>query len=885
MVEHVIREEKLMAAYDLVQIYCELIAAHLPTIESQKNCPIDMKEAISSVIFASPRLPDIPELVDVRKQITHKYGKEFVSAAIELRPDCGLVDKLCAKAPDRPTKLKMLTSIAEEHNIKWEPNSFGENDGKSSQDLLVGPNKFVKVSYEDESGGNQSTTSGMFSPEIRPLGIGSQEKEFRYSNSGNGNSFFMARQNWNMEFKDAASAAQAAAESAEHASMAARAAAELSNYENMSRKYSSGSNSYSGRRFREVPEEYVVHDGKHLPTGSVNSTFHGRGSSMHNEPITAKEKDNLVGALNEYYRTSHESVVHAQSASLSSSSSAHGSQIADMYQKNNTFEHKNSDLHEHHLGDATLIRQSRKASSSHLIPPIDDHNQNFNSHGQKKGNNAVEPNSYNDICPVFDDSGSDDDYKFVSEHKYKGERSSLFSSPGSKSQVDPSETKSSWRRHGEYIDEKESSSTSQSHFSLVSERLSKSSISSEKEDLLPVTFDDRTVNLINSTISGTSDYRNHVLDRNANHEALESSSRKGINVGSDIKAWLPPSSVGSGSVEEQFEKNVCINTVSDKTFGYGDSKTIQPLQLPDTTKNTETVEESDTENDKEFGGFRNKAYKRPPYFKNTSNENSSSLGDISAQNERSFPTVRTTSINSDTHIQDKYTREASRGNRTEGMRNISSDSKSYDVVSNSQETLTSTHDSRIPKEQSEVKNKLGSRSSTTYFHSENSDSEDELAKQNSASLTRPDNGISRRTSAPSKTDTDLSSNNVPSYKTYGTRPGWNSLRDYVSNNRKASYTMKSSENRGSSEPRSAEHATPKPISIPNRSPPATRMQPSSSLPKTVIQDNEDKKDGSKSLNSNGETTPSMQKLDHVHPKLPDYDSFVAHLMSFKKDRQ
>lgn len=55
-----------------------------------RNCPIDLKEAISSVIFASPRCADIPELMDVRKHFTAKYGKEFVSAAVELRPDCGV---------------------------------------------------------------------------------------------------------------------------------------------------------------------------------------------------------------------------------------------------------------------------------------------------------------------------------------------------------------------------------------------------------------------------------------------------------------------------------------------------------------------------------------------------------------------------------------------------------------------------------------------------------------------------------------------------------------------------------------------------------------------------------------------------------------------------
>jgi vacuolar protein sorting-associated protein IST1 len=49
-----------------------------------------------------------------------------------------LVEKLSAKAPDGPTKIKILTAIAEEHNIKWEPKSFGEDDAKASQDLLVG---------------------------------------------------------------------------------------------------------------------------------------------------------------------------------------------------------------------------------------------------------------------------------------------------------------------------------------------------------------------------------------------------------------------------------------------------------------------------------------------------------------------------------------------------------------------------------------------------------------------------------------------------------------------------------------------------------------------------------------------------------------------------
>lgn len=35
-VEHVVREEKTMAAFELIEIYCELVVARLPILESQK---------------------------------------------------------------------------------------------------------------------------------------------------------------------------------------------------------------------------------------------------------------------------------------------------------------------------------------------------------------------------------------------------------------------------------------------------------------------------------------------------------------------------------------------------------------------------------------------------------------------------------------------------------------------------------------------------------------------------------------------------------------------------------------------------------------------------------------------------------------------------------
>lgn len=46
-----------------------------------------MREAVASIIFAAPRCSDVPDLLHVRNLFAAKYGKEFIAAATELRPD------------------------------------------------------------------------------------------------------------------------------------------------------------------------------------------------------------------------------------------------------------------------------------------------------------------------------------------------------------------------------------------------------------------------------------------------------------------------------------------------------------------------------------------------------------------------------------------------------------------------------------------------------------------------------------------------------------------------------------------------------------------------------------------------------------------------------
>ncbi|KAK6940110.1 Vacuolar protein sorting-associated protein Ist1 [Dillenia turbinata] len=149
-VEHIIREEKMMAAQEIIELFCELIAVRLPIIEAQRECPLDLKEAISSVCFAAPRCADLAELLQVQMLFAMKYGKEFVSAATDLMPECGvnrqLIELLSIRAPAADVKLKLLKEIAEEHELDWDPTASETELFKSHEDLLNGPMQFVSGS-------------------------------------------------------------------------------------------------------------------------------------------------------------------------------------------------------------------------------------------------------------------------------------------------------------------------------------------------------------------------------------------------------------------------------------------------------------------------------------------------------------------------------------------------------------------------------------------------------------------------------------------------------------------------------------------------------------------------------------------------------------------
>ncbi|GJX45695.1 IST1-like protein [Tanacetum coccineum] len=84
-VDQVIKVENVLDVYVMLDDYCHLVLQMFSLIEQEKDCPDELKEAASSLLYAAPRCGEFSELQEIRVVLTARYGKEFSNGAIDLR--------------------------------------------------------------------------------------------------------------------------------------------------------------------------------------------------------------------------------------------------------------------------------------------------------------------------------------------------------------------------------------------------------------------------------------------------------------------------------------------------------------------------------------------------------------------------------------------------------------------------------------------------------------------------------------------------------------------------------------------------------------------------------------------------------------------------------
>ncbi|QDZ22331.1 DUF292 domain-containing protein [Chloropicon primus] len=126
-VEALIQEESTVLAFEILELYCELLSVRVELMKMSKGLPEDMQESVASVVYAANRCSaQLPELQAVKTQLQAKYGKEYVQRAqsdetcLNEKVNPRLVDALAIRVPDPKKKVALLSEIALDHNVDWE---------------------------------------------------------------------------------------------------------------------------------------------------------------------------------------------------------------------------------------------------------------------------------------------------------------------------------------------------------------------------------------------------------------------------------------------------------------------------------------------------------------------------------------------------------------------------------------------------------------------------------------------------------------------------------------------------------------------------------------------------------------------------------------------
>ncbi|EPS64839.1 hypothetical protein M569_09937, partial [Genlisea aurea] len=152
-VERVIKEQNVLDVIHELESCCHVLIERIHLVEQEKYCPDELKEAASTLIFASSRIGDFPELLELRSMFASRYGKEFVLRAAELRNNCGvnpkIVQKLSTRTPSWEIRQNALEEIAAENGIDL-PSEEQQPEKRTKQQVVDDdPPKMKTQQYRD----------------------------------------------------------------------------------------------------------------------------------------------------------------------------------------------------------------------------------------------------------------------------------------------------------------------------------------------------------------------------------------------------------------------------------------------------------------------------------------------------------------------------------------------------------------------------------------------------------------------------------------------------------------------------------------------------------------------------------------------------------------
>ncbi|XP_073843573.1 increased sodium tolerance 1-like protein isoform X1 [Musca autumnalis] len=181
-VEHIIREDYLVEAMEVVEMYCDLLLARFGLVTQMKELDDGIAEAVASVVWVCPRLQsDVAELKVISDIFIQKYGPEFAEKTRTATGDHHVSEKLMHKlqlqAPPKLLVEKYLIEIAKNYNIEYEPDPQVINEDNQGKDQSL-----IDLSDRNNLGGSGEPPQMGFIgyPSLPPMPSVPNNKPFNY---------------------------------------------------------------------------------------------------------------------------------------------------------------------------------------------------------------------------------------------------------------------------------------------------------------------------------------------------------------------------------------------------------------------------------------------------------------------------------------------------------------------------------------------------------------------------------------------------------------------------------------------------------------------------------------------------------------------------------
>uniref|UniRef100_A0A8D8UU49 IST1 homolog n=1 Tax=Cacopsylla melanoneura TaxID=428564 RepID=A0A8D8UU49_9HEMI len=126
-VEQIIREDYLVEAIEMLENYCEILISRFGLLENSNTVDPSLAEAISSLIWVTPRLEaEIKELKEISAIFGTMYGKQYIDAvkqeAVETISE-KLKHKMGIQPPPKILVEKYLIEIAKNYEVPYTPDA------------------------------------------------------------------------------------------------------------------------------------------------------------------------------------------------------------------------------------------------------------------------------------------------------------------------------------------------------------------------------------------------------------------------------------------------------------------------------------------------------------------------------------------------------------------------------------------------------------------------------------------------------------------------------------------------------------------------------------------------------------------------------------------